>query len=367
MTDLRPVLLAAGGTGGHLFPAEALAAELARRGIPVDLVTDPRAKEYAGGFPARAVYAVSSATFASKSPMAILKTASALGFGLGESVKLIRALKPRAVVGFGGYPSLPPLAAAQLLGVPTIIHEQNAVMGRANRLLAGRATRIGTGFPSITNAKPGVLAKAVHVGNPVREAVRTAASPYIAPDGDGQIRLLIFGGSQGARVMSVVGPPAIAALDKGLRSRLKVVQQARAEDVNSATATYLKAGIQAETAPFFRDLPIRMADAHLVIARSGASTVAELCVIGRPSILVPLPHSLDNDQLENARMLSEAGGATLIPQAEFTPVHLTRLLTDLLARPQTLAAQAKAALAYARPDAAARLADLVLETGAPSY
>lgn len=367
MDTQRPVLLAAGGTGGHLFPAEALAAELGRRGVPVELVTDPRAREYAGNFPARAVHAVESATFGSKAPLAILRTAWKLGQGLGESVRLIKSLNPRCVVGFGGYPSLPPLAAAQLLGVPNIIHEQNAVMGRANRLLAVRATRIGTGFPKLIHAKPAVAAKAVHIGNPVRAAVLEAASPYQAPADDGPIHLLAFGGSQGARVMSVTVPPALAALDKGLRARLKVVQQARPEDVDSATAIYLKAGIQAETAPFFRDLPQRMADAHLVIARSGASTVAELAVIGRPSVLVPLPHSLDNDQLENAKLLSEAGGCTLVPQDQFTPAFLTRLLTDLLAKPQTLAEQAKAAAAYARPAAAARLADLVVETGATSY
>ncbi len=367
MDTQRPVLLAAGGTGGHLFPAEALAAELNKRGIPVELVTDPRAREYAGTFPARAVHAVESATFGSKSPLAVFRTAIKLGRGLGESMALIKRINPRCIVGFGGYPSLPPLAAAQLLGVPNIIHEQNAVMGRANRLLAARATRIATGFPKLTNVKPAIAAKAVHIGNPVRAAVLDAACPYVPPDEHGEIRILAFGGSQGARVMSVTVPPALAALDRGLRSRIKVVQQARAEDVDNATATYLKAGIQAETTPFFRDLPQRMADAHLVIARSGASTVAELAVIGRPSILVPLPHSLDNDQLENAKLLSEAGGSTLVLQDQFTPTFLTRLLTDLLATPQTLAAQAKAASAFARPDAAARLADLVVETGATSY
>ncbi|BCJ91413.1 UDP-N-acetylglucosamine--N-acetylmuramyl-(pentapeptide) pyrophosphoryl-undecaprenol N-acetylglucosamine transferase [Terrihabitans soli] len=361
MADTRPVLLAAGGTGGHLFPAEALAAELAKRGVPVDLITDPRAKEYAGNFPARAVYAVDSATFGSKNPLAIFKAAAKIGLGFGESARLIRKLKPRALVGFGGYPSLPPLLAGQLLGVPTIIHEQNAVMGRANRILAPRATRIGMGFPNLTNAKPGLLEKATHVGNPVREAVRTAASTYAAPEAGGPIRLLSFGGSQGARIMSVTVPPAIAALEPELRARLKIVQQSRPEDLEHAEEIYRKAGVKAELSPFFRDLPQRMADAHLVIARSGASTVAELCVIGRPSFLVPLPHSLDNDQLENARSLEAAGGGTLVPQAEFTPANLARLLTDLLAKPQTLSGQAKAASAYARPDAAARLADLVLE------
>jgi UDP-N-acetylglucosamine--N-acetylmuramyl-(pentapeptide) pyrophosphoryl-undecaprenol N-acetylglucosamine transferase len=359
MTD-RPVLLAAGGTGGHLFPAEALAAELGKRGIPVDLVTDPRAKEYATNFPAARIHAVDSATFGSKNPMAIFRSAWKLGSGFGSSAALIRKYKPRVVVGFGGYPSLPPVFTAQLFGVPTVVHEQNAVMGRANRFLAPRATKIAMGFPQIVDTKPELAARSVYVGNPVREAVRKAASAY-NPPGDGEIRILVFGGSQGARVMSEVVPPAIAALDKGLLSRLKVVQQARQDDVEHTTTVYLKSGVQAEMAPFFRDLPQRMADAHIVIARSGASTVAELAVIGRPSILVPLPHSLDNDQLENARALAAADGASVVEQVTFTPVNLTRLLTDLLGKPQTLIAQAKAASAFARPDAAARLADLVLE------
>ena len=359
MTD-RPILLAAGGTGGHLFPAEALAAELGKRGVAVDLITDPRAKEYATSFPAGRIHAVESATFGSRNPMAVFRAASRLGVGFGSSARIIRGYKARAVIGFGGYPSLPPVFAAQLLGVPTIVHEQNAVIGRANRFLAPRATKIATGFPLIVNTKSELAAKSVHVGNPVREAVRQAASAYTPPR-DGPIRVLVFGGSQGARVMSEVVPSAIAALDKGLRSRLKVVQQARQDDIEHTTAVYLKSGVEAEIAPFFRDLPVRMADAHIVIARSGASTIAELAVIGRPSILVPLPHSLDNDQLENARALAGAGGATVVEQVTFTPVNLTRLLTDLLSKPQTLSAQAKGASAFARPDAAARLADLVLE------
>src|SRR5690606_32930713 len=276
MTKPRPVLLAAGGTGGHLFPAEALASELARRGVPVELVTDPRAKEYTSSFPARAIHSVDSATFGSRNPMAIFRSAWKLGSGFGASLRLIRAMKPRAVVGFGGYPSLPPLFAAQILGVPTIIHEQNSVMGRANRFLAARATRIATGFPNLVKAKPNIVRKAAHVGNPVRESVLAAVSPYVPPEGRDPIHLLVFGGSQGARVMSVTVPPAIAALDRGLLTRLKVVQQARSEDVDYVTSLYLKAGVQAEITPFFRDLPVRMADAHLVIARAGASTVAEI-------------------------------------------------------------------------------------------
>jgi UDP-N-acetylglucosamine--N-acetylmuramyl-(pentapeptide) pyrophosphoryl-undecaprenol N-acetylglucosamine transferase len=357
------VLLAAGGTGGHLFPAEALATELNRRGVPVELVTDPRALEYAGSFPARRVHSVASATFGSRAPLAMLASASKLALGFAQGLNLMRSLKPSVIVGFGGYPSLPPLVAAQVMGVPTVVHEQNAVLGRANRVLVPRATRIATGFPRLVNAKAEIAVKAVHVGNPIRAAVLDAARAYEAVGETGRIRLLAFGGSQGARVMSEIVPPAVAQLDADLRARLSVVQQARAEDLAAAQAIYAAAGVEAEVAPFFRDLPVRMADAHLVVARSGASTVAELAAIGRPSILVPLPHSLDNDQLENARALQELGAATLVPQSEFTPATLAGLLTSLLANPARLHAQAAAASAYARPDAAARLADLVLSVG----
>ncbi len=271
-------------------------------------------------------------------------------------------MRPSVVVGFGGYPSLPPLAVAQLLKMPTVVHEQNAVLGRANRLLAKRATRVATGFPTLAKASDEILAKGAHVGNPVREAVLKAAdSTYYPPRPDGFLRLLVFGGSQGARVMSEIVPAAMKWLEPEFHPHLVIVQQARAEDIEAVSAIYANAKIQAEVTPFFRDLPARMADSHLVIARSGASTVAELAVIGRPSILVPLPHSLDNDQLENARSLASVGGTTVVPQSEFTPQTLARLLTDLMAKPQTLATQAAAARSYGKPDAAVRLADLVLE------
>lgn len=274
-------------------------------------------------------------------------------------------MKPAAVVGFGGYPSVPPLAAAQLRGVPTIVHEQNGVMGRANRLLAPRATVIATGFPRLDKASDKIRAKAVHVGNPVRPAVIAAADvPYDAPARDGAFRILVFGGSQGARVMAEVVPHAVAKLDPALRSRIEVVQQARGEDLAAVTDLYASAGVTAECAPFFNDLPQRMARAHLVIGRSGASSVAELAIIGRPSILVPLPHSLDQDQLTNANALAEIGGAEVVIQERFTPDNLAERLTTLVSAPEGLAAQAEAARKLAAPDAAARLADLVLKTAA---
>ena len=362
MSDAPPlVALAAGGTGGHLFPAEALAVELLARGVAVELVTDARAVQYAAKFPARAVHAVSSATIAGRSPAAILSAARHLGLGFGESLRLLRLLKPSAVVGFGGYPTVPPLAAAALLRIPTVVHEQNAVMGRANRLLAGVATAIGTGFPALAHANARMRAKALHVGNPVRPAVLAAAArPYAPPDPDGRIQLLVFGGSQGARVMSDILPPALAQLDSQFAARLSVVQQARSEDLPAVEAAYRAAGIAADIQPFFTDLPKRMAEAHLVVARSGASTVAELAVIGRPSLLVPLPHSLDQDQLANANALADAGGATVIPQTQFTPAVLAGTLADLFADPAKLARQAASARAVAVPDASSHLADLVI-------
>ncbi|HVV91793.1 MAG TPA: undecaprenyldiphospho-muramoylpentapeptide beta-N-acetylglucosaminyltransferase [Hyphomicrobiales bacterium] len=366
MTDRRPILLAAGGTGGHLFPAEALAGELIRRGAEIELVTDARVAAHARDFPARAVHAVASATIGGRSPRAVARLAGGLGYGFGQSLRLMRTVRPRAVVGFGGYPTVPPLAAAELLGIPAVIHEQNGVMGRANRLLAPRATAIATGFAKLDKVSARIAAKAVHVGNPVRPAVLAAASPYEPPAGGSPIRLLVFGGSQGARVMSEAVPAALAALDAALRARLRVVHQARAEDTETALTGYAAARIEADIAPFFRDLPMRMAAAHLVIARAGASTVAELAAIGRPAVLVPLPNSLDQDQLANARALAAAGGATVMVQAELTAASLSGLLARLLTAPAALAAQAAASRAFAVPDAAARLADLVLGVARPA-
>lgn len=357
------ILVCAGGTGGHLFPAEALSVALAQRGCLVDLVTDERAEKYGRAFPARATHIVESATIGSKNPLALAKTAFTLGRGYLHARKIIRVLKPSAVIGFGGYPTLPPMFAATQLGVPTVIHDQNAVMGRANRQLSGRVTAIATSFPSVLDGDPALSAKARFTGNPVRPMViEAAATPYDAPVAGGPFRLCVFGGSQGARVMSEIVPPALEQVDAALRSRLVLVQQARAEDREAVEATYARLGVAAEVAPFFVDLPARLAGAHLVIARSGASTVAELSVIGRPSILVPLPHALDQDQLMNAATLASAGAATVVKQADFTPDWLAGELTRLLADPTPLAAAAAAARAQGHADAAGRLADLVMKT-----
>jgi UDP-N-acetylglucosamine--N-acetylmuramyl-(pentapeptide) pyrophosphoryl-undecaprenol N-acetylglucosamine transferase len=357
------ILVCAGGTGGHLFPAEALSVALAERGCLVDLVTDERAEKYGRAFPARATHIVESATIGSRNPLALAKTAFTLGRGYLHARKIIRVLKPSAVIGFGGYPTLPPMFAATQLGVPTVIHDQNAVMGRANRQLSGRVTAIATSFPGVLDGDPALSAKASFTGNPVRPMViEAAATPYDAPVAGGPFRLCVFGGSQGARVMSEIVPPALEQVDAALRTRLVLVQQARAEDRESVEAAYARLGVAAEVAPFFVDLPARLAGAHLVIARSGASTVAELSVIGRPSILVPLPHALDQDQLMNAATLAAAGAATVVKQADFTPDWLAGELTRLLADPSPLAAAAAAARAQGHADAAGRLADLVMKT-----
>jgi UDP-N-acetylglucosamine--N-acetylmuramyl-(pentapeptide) pyrophosphoryl-undecaprenol N-acetylglucosamine transferase len=355
------VLLAAGGTGGHLFPAEALAAALARRGVATELATDDRAARYGGSFPPETVHIIPSDTFRSRSPGAVVRTGATLAWGVARALILLRRLQPAAVIGFGGYPTIPPVMAAGLARIPSLIHEQNAVMGRANRLLASRVTAIATGFPGVVASDAALAAKATHTGNPVRPAVIAAAqTPYPEANGSGRIRLLVFGGSQGARVMSEVVPPAVAGLYASMRSRLSVVQQARAEDAEAVHNHYQRLGVEAEVEPFFSDLPARMAAAHFVIARSGASTVAELAAIGRPGILVPLPHALDQDQLANARVLERAGAAVVMTQDQFTPERLTRELAALTAEPARAAAMAEAARSAGAIDAADRVAELVL-------
>ncbi|MPZ36704.1 MAG: undecaprenyldiphospho-muramoylpentapeptide beta-N-acetylglucosaminyltransferase [Rhizobiales bacterium] len=356
------VLLAAGGTGGHLFPAEALAEALARRGVNVDLATDHRAERYGTRFPARETHIIPSDTVRARNPVALARTVLALGRGLVLSYFVLRRIKPAAVVGFGGYPTLPPVGAATVLKIPTIIHEQNAVMGRANRQLAPHVTAIATSFAGVVDAEPALAGKATRTGNPVRPAAIAAAVPFVAPEADGLVRLLVFGGSQGARIMSEIVPSAIEQLDASLRTRLLLAQQARDEDLARVRGIYASLSIAAEVSPFFSDLPARIAAAHLVIGRSGASTVAELAAIGRPSILVPLPGALDQDQFANAGVLEAAGGAIRLRQDDFTPVRLAAEITKLAANPQTLAAMAQAARSQGAPDAADRLADLVMRT-----
>lgn len=353
-----PVLVCAGGTGGHLFPAEALAAELRARGRAVHLATDHRVETLGREFPAEGVHVVPSATISGTNPVALAQSAWRLASGFRVALRLIGQLKPAVAVGFGGYPSIPPMLAARSKGVPTILHEQNAVLGRANRFLASRVTAIAASVEALAIAD-GLRAKVTVTGNPVRRMVLDAAAiPYPAPTADGPIHLLIFGGSQGARFLSETVPAAIGKLDPAIRARLRIVQQCRPEDLESVRAAYAALGVNAELAPFFRDLPARIAASHLVVSRSGASTASELAVIGRPAILIPLPHALDQDQLANAKVLADAGGAWLIRQAELDAGRLAAELTRLLADPDRLTAAAAGAKSVGRPDAVTRLADL---------
>ena len=354
------VLLAAGGTGGHLFPAEALASALKRRGIEVDLATDERATRYGQDFPARETHVIPSATIRGRDPLSMAKTVVTLGVGAMKALRLMNRIRPAAVVGFGGYPTLPPVLAATLRRIPTVIHDANAVMGRANRMLSSRVSAIATSFPGMT-LDPPLGAKASFTGNPVRPMVIAAAGePYPALDDGDPIRLLVFGGSQGARVMADIVPPAIEKISPDLRARLVVVQQARGEDETRVRDAYARLGVKAEVAPFFSDLPARIAASHLIVSRSGASTVAELAAIGRPAILVPLPHALDQDQLANANVLAKAGGAIVLKQDDFTPERLAGEIAGLAADPGKLPAMAAGAKSAGVLDAADRLADLVL-------
>ena len=361
--DEKPlILLAAGGTGGHLFPAEALGAELIRRGYRVRLATDSRALRYSGLFSNEMIDVVPSETARGGNPLQLAHPALTLVAGTFVALGLMLRLKPRAVVGFGGYPTLPPLIAARLCRIPGIIHDANAVLGRANRFLARHVSAVATSLPGVLDRDPALSAKATAVGTPMRPAIlAAAATSYSPPEPGGAFRLLVVGGSQGARVMSDVLPGAIERLEPALWNRLILTQQVREEDMARVRAVYERLKIACELAPFFTDLPARLAANHLVVSRSGAGTVAELAAIGRPSILVPLPGSIDQDQFANAGVLAQAGGALRIPQTEFTPDRLAAEISALAAEPERLSAMATSARSVGRLDAAQRLADLVMK------
>lgn len=350
-------MLAAGGTGGHLFPAEALAHELTARGWQVHLATDDRAERFAGKFPAVAIHPISSSTIGSKNPVSLLRAFWSIWRGVRQTSQVIAKIKPSVVIGFGGYPTLPPLYAATRRNVPSMVHEQNAVMGRANKALAQRVDAIAGGFlPENSGANS---AKVVVTGNPVRPAVIEAAkAPYVASAGTEAFNLLVFGGSQGAQFFSDAVPAAIALLPEGQRKRLRVTQQARVEDADKVKAAYAKLDITADVSPFFNDMAQRMAAAQLVISRSGASTVSEIAVIGRPALLVPYPHALDHDQAANAARLAAAGGGEVHPQATLSPERIAELLGTAMAEPARLATMAAAAKSVGKADATRLLADL---------
>ena len=356
-------VLMAGGTGGHLFPAMALAQELRRRGHDLHLMTDHRVAAYGEQFPARETHIVPSATPSVRNPVKFAGAAVTILGGVATARRKLRKIGPQAVVGFGGYPIFPPFLAARMLGIPGVLHEQNAVMGRANRALASRATKIALSFSTTRHAEA-YAGKSVLTGNPVRDRVRAVAdTAYPALDDASPIRLVVTGGSQGARAFSEFIPPAIAQLPDALRQRLRIAQQCRPEDLDRVTEAYRQAHVNVELQPFFTDLPERMAAAHLVIARAGASTIAELTVLGRPAILVPLPGALDADQKNNALLVDQAKAGWIVEQATISPPSLANRLTSLFGDPATLEAAAAAAKSLGQPFAVEQLADLVEDAG----
>ncbi len=359
----QTALLVAGGTGGHLFPALALREVLVARGWHVHVATDPRVGELIAGVPPEETHRIPSATISGGSPIAMAGSLVTLARGVLRSRRLLRELKPDILVGFGGYPTVPPVVAARLSGMRIVVHEQNAVLGRANRLLIRFGATLATGFDK---PKGGERARAsAHVGNPVRDAIKDAARPYEPLSADGPLRLFVVGGSQGAHAFSELVPGALAALDDEKRQRVSVVQQARPEDLAATREAYRGMGVAAEVEPFFADIGERLAAAHLVICRAGASTVAELAVSGRPAILVPYPYALDHDQAENARALSSVGGGWLMPQRDLTASTLAARIAALMERPEDLRNAAEAAKTAGRPDAAERLAELVEQLAGP--
>lgn len=351
------LLIAAGGTGGHMFPAQALAEAMVRRGWRVKLSTDARGARYAGGFPhVVQVEQVASATFARGGALAKLAVPFRIAGGVVAAVIGMMRDRPAVVVGFGGYPTIPALAAAWVLRRPRMIHEQNGVLGRVNRLFARRVDRVACGtWPADLPA--GV--EGIHTGNPVRAAVLERAGAGYIPPGDYPMSLLVIGGSQGAKVLSDVVPAAVAALPEAVRRNLRVAQQARDEDMARVVAAYEAAGILAEVQPFFRDIPARLAEAQLVISRSGASSVADISVIGRPSVLIPFAAATGDHQTANARGLVDAGAAVLIPEKLLDPAALAAQLGAILASPDAAVAMAQHALGQGRPDATERLVALV--------
>lgn len=351
-------VLIAGGTGGHLFPAMALAQELRRRGHLIQLMTDHRVGDYGKGFPAREIHVVPAATLAVGNPVRFVLAVLKILWGTGVAWFRFRQIKPAAVIGFGGYPTFPPFLAASLSGIPGILHEQNAVMGRANRALGRFARVIALSFERTARAEP-FEGKSLLTGNPVRDRVKAVADrPYPRLGAGEPVQILIFGGSQGARAFADIIPAAIAELMPELRSRLRVTQQCRPEDLDRVAEAYRQAKVNVELAAFFDDLPERMARSHLVISRSGASTIAELCVIGRPAILVPLPGSIDADQRNNALVMEAAGGGWIAEQATLSPLSLGTRLASLLSEPEALQRAAAAAKSLGQPLAVEKLAEI---------
>ena len=351
--------MAAGGTGGHMFPAQALAETLRARGWEVALMTDARGRRHAGRIPADPVVEVAAAPISPRKPVEALRGAAQLARGVREAKRFIREWRPALVAGFGGYPAFPALRAAQSLGLPTILHEQNAVLGRVNRVFARRATTVASGFEELGRLPKGV--RHTVVGNPLREQVLDAV-PSGYPPLDGMVNLLVVGGSLGARIIAQAVPQAVARLPEDLRARLRVVQQTTEGEIERARAAYARAGVEAELATFFADIECHLARAHLVVGRAGASSVAEFAAMGRPSILVPLAIATDDHQTANAQTLARHGAAIVVPESAFTPDRLADELQRRLKDAPWLESASRAAKAQARPNAARDLAELVERT-----
>jgi len=358
------IVLAAGGTGGHVFPAEALAEELKAQGHRIVFITDKRGFDYKGILGSLERHTIRSGTLG-RGFMSKITAATDIFVGTFQARKLLRKLKPAAVVGFGGYPSFPTVYAASALGIPTIIHEQNSVLGRANRLLVKRVGAIATTFPGTRHIADEYASKTVLTGNPVRAAIRALHDiPYPELSHDGHIRILVTGGSQGASIFSQIVPAALAALPGALRSRIRIDQQCREADLEATRAAYAQINMSADLSSFFTDIPARLASTHLVIARAGASTIAELTAAGRPSILVPLPNAMDNHQYYNANALEESGGGWMMPQEGFTAAALSTRIEAFLSLPESLARAAGYARKAGRIHAARELAKLTLRVAA---
>jgi UDP-N-acetylglucosamine--N-acetylmuramyl-(pentapeptide) pyrophosphoryl-undecaprenol N-acetylglucosamine transferase len=357
------VVLAAGGTGGHVFPAEALAVELKQRDCRLALITDRRGGHYNGGLGDVETHRIQAGGVAGKGVFARMKSIPELAIGTFQARSLLRRLKPAVVVGFGGYGAFPTMMAATIAGLPTVIHEQNAVLGRANRLLASRVNRIAISFERSRGLPEDSNGKIVCAGMPVRpEIVAKRGVPYSALRGDAKINVLVIGGSQGARVFSDVVPSAIVKLDSRWRERLVITQQCRPEDLETVRGIYKNLGVTAELSTFFFDVPERLATTQLLIGRAGASTVAEITTVGRPAILVPYPYAIDDHQTANAEAVDETGGGWLMPERSFTPDDLVERLNALFGYPAALEGAAACSLAAGRPHAAQSFADLVCET-----
>ncbi len=354
------IALAAGGTGGHVFPADALAAELAARGCELLLITDRRGGVYGGRLGHLETHRIRAGGIAGKSPLNRLVSIAEIFVGIVQAYRLLKRLRPAVVVGFGGYASVPTMLAARFAGIRTVIHEQNAVLGRANRLLASKVARLATSFEKVSHL-PEPAPPLVFTGMPVRPAVAELRErPYPARIAGEEVRVLVFGGSQGATVFARIVPEAIARIAPKLASPLHITQQCRKDDVEAVKGAYAAHGIAADVAAFYDDLPKRISDSHLVISRAGASTVAELTALGRPAIIVPYPHAIDDHQTSNAHAIDEAGAGWLMPESFFTVDSLAARLESLLTMPRILETAAAAARNAARPDAASRLADVVL-------